>query len=345
MVSIARFSAKQHWDAAPKELKQKIRHQKIHSIILNIFTLGLYGLGALGINKLKRRLFTPQFMPAIKFPTPEMNKGIPFILETLDRVKLDARECILHPKSARWMIFFCGNGSPYQYQYKRVQDLANRLGWNLLLFNYRNVGHSKGKLTKSFQLQIDGSAAIEYLKHVGIQETNIVLYGYSLGGAVSAELGKYYRKCKWINDFSFASLAMVAAKKVNGILGLLTHLLGYQLNPLKAWMKINPLQKCYFYHAQDTLITRHLSLHYCIKQKLMKSEPQCRIAKRSKKFSNRKKAHGLMPAYKPYGRVKIKTVNPLLTQQGIPDNHGLLFSAYPHEFQKVLAAVGRLFPA
>ena len=58
-------------------------------------------------------------------------------------------------------------------------------GWNVLVFDYQGFGRSKGRATRAGTIA-DANAAIDYARsRVDVDETRLVLFGQSLGGAIA----------------------------------------------------------------------------------------------------------------------------------------------------------------
>lgn len=117
-------------------------------------------------------------------------------------------------KSKKIIIPFGGNGENYEFQdyENNYIDKAHKLDYDVLLFNYRGVGKSKGSPSPE-GLTKDGEAVIDHAISQGYDPKNILIHAHSLGGAVAtkalaANLNKY-QKIKFINDRSFSSLKSV----------------------------------------------------------------------------------------------------------------------------------------
>ncbi|MCS6814450.1 MAG: lysophospholipase, partial [Cyanobacteria bacterium] len=65
----------------------------------------------------------------------------------------------------------------------------HRLGFSVLLVDYRGYGQSEGSFPSEQQVYADAEAAWHYLvQQRGINPEQIVIYGHSLGGAIAIEL-------------------------------------------------------------------------------------------------------------------------------------------------------------
>jgi len=66
-----------------------------------------------------------------------------------------------------------------------LERMYKELNCNILIVGYRGYGHSEGKPSE-VGIGNDGEAILKFsLKHEGIDQTWIFIYGKSLGGAVA----------------------------------------------------------------------------------------------------------------------------------------------------------------
>lgn len=116
--------------------------------------------------------------------------GCPFQFEAQDGVRLEGMR-FLNPKalpSAKTILVCSGSHqSSENYNVPIVRALL-AMGHHVMTFNYRGFGNSEGEATES-GLYKDGEAAYQNLCSQGLVDDDIVFYGYSLGGAIAADLG------------------------------------------------------------------------------------------------------------------------------------------------------------
>jgi fermentation-respiration switch protein FrsA (DUF1100 family) len=112
-------------------------------------------------------------------------------LRSEDEIKLSGW-VILSEKdklTSPWLLFCHGNASDISYiDYIARYKLFTSLGLNVLTFDYRGFGESKGKPSEA-GLYKDAMASYNYLtvvKH--IQPEKIIIYGHSLGTGVAIDL-------------------------------------------------------------------------------------------------------------------------------------------------------------
>ena len=81
------------------------------------------------------------------------------------------------------ILVFHGNAGHIGHRVKKFKPFIDK-GYGLLLLEYRGYGENKGKPSK-LGLYKDGEAAINYLINQKIKSKNIIVYGESLGTALS----------------------------------------------------------------------------------------------------------------------------------------------------------------
>jgi len=83
-------------------------------------------------------------------------------------------------------------------------------GINVFVFDYRGYGRSEGSPSEEGTYR-DGQAACEWLKAKGFDETNIILFGESLGGGIAAELATRIQCAGLILQSTFTCIADIGA--------------------------------------------------------------------------------------------------------------------------------------
>lgn len=148
----------------------------------------------------------------IYFPTREYHStpkdiGLPFedlTLTTADKISIAAWYVPADPGNLT--IIFChGNAGNISDRLVTLQIL-NRLGLNVLIFDYRGYGRSTGKPNESGTYQ-DAETAWRYLVETrGANPGRIVLVGRSLGGAVAIELASRHTPAALVVESTFTNL-------------------------------------------------------------------------------------------------------------------------------------------
>lgn len=131
-------------------------------------------------------------------------------LTTADNIKIHG--WFIPAETTGATILIChGNGGNIS---DRMESIAqfHRMGLSVLIFDYRGYGNSEGKPDEA-GTYADADAAWDYLVgHRNIEETQIIVFGQSLGGAVGIELARKHKPMALIVESSFTSLPDIAAK-------------------------------------------------------------------------------------------------------------------------------------
>lgn len=110
----------------------------------------------------------------------------------------------------RAMIFFAhGNGGNIATRVPWLTYLQSKLNVSVFIFDYRGYGRSEGVPTVDGTLQ-DGRAARRALRAISGNDTNVVLMGESLGGAVVVQLAAESPARGLILQSTFTSLRDIA---------------------------------------------------------------------------------------------------------------------------------------
>lgn len=292
-------------------IKEKRRNKDIR-ITLGVFTLGISELVILAANLIKERLLCRALLPAAFQSQQDRQQcsdlknaflmahsnAEPATVRTKDGVELEAVAIFAKHETDKWIVKFCGNGENIGDGLEQDKELADDIGANIIVFNYRGVGNSKGRPRSGDDLAIDGSAIVEYLlRDKNVQEENILLYGYSLGGGVATKVCSAYPKTKLCNERSFSkgSLAikhMMPNKFIGHLAAFAVKLFGTELNTVKYWREIDKSRKFIVFHQHDGIIDYAASLYKYLKDQLKKKHPEFRIVKANG-------AYGLKEEHKP----------------------------------------------
>lgn len=83
---------------------------------------------------------------------------------------------------------FHGNAGNIGHRVPIAKVLESSLGCNVLMLQYRGYGHSTG-MPDEKGLMVDGQTGLEYIRQrEELRKNKIVVYGQSLGGALSIQL-------------------------------------------------------------------------------------------------------------------------------------------------------------
>jgi uncharacterized protein len=130
--------------------------------------------------------------------------------ESADVIKLHG--WYVPKKGARAAVLFChGNGGNVTHRAGALMSLHRQAGVSVLIFDYRGYGRSEGKPNEQGILA-DARAARRWLaEREKIAESDVVLLGESIGGAVAVDLAAKDGARALILESTFDSIREVAA--------------------------------------------------------------------------------------------------------------------------------------
>jgi uncharacterized protein len=106
------------------------------------------------------------------------------------------------------VLYLHGNGGNIAYRARRFAQ-ASRLGWGMLLLEYRGYGGNPGTPTEAGLLE-DARAAYAWLATDGIAASHVVLWGESLGTGVAVHLAGEVELGAVLLESPFTSIAALA---------------------------------------------------------------------------------------------------------------------------------------
>ncbi|MDX9740945.1 MAG: alpha/beta hydrolase [Gammaproteobacteria bacterium] len=117
-----------------------------------------------------------------------------------------------HPDPAGTVLFCHGNTSDVS-RCRGIAAMYLRLGYAVLLFDYRGYGRSEGTPTEA-GTYLDVTAAWEYLlRERGLVPGDIVVAGRSLGSAIAVWLAAWSRPRALVLESAFTSLPDISARR------------------------------------------------------------------------------------------------------------------------------------
>jgi pimeloyl-ACP methyl ester carboxylesterase len=139
----------------------------------------------------------------------------PISITTADGVKLSGThfQHVSAGSNTPTVLLFQPNAVPREYsswwQWMPLYCHNRNSACNFVTFDYRGTGDSEGFVEKSSDLILDGDAALQFVsKHLYVRNENLIVYGFSLGGAISAEAiaRNPWFKGRYVNDRSIWSV-------------------------------------------------------------------------------------------------------------------------------------------
>jgi uncharacterized protein len=135
-----------------------------------------------------------------------------------------------------------------------IAELLNELGVAVLLYDYRGYGQSDGRPSER-GLYKDITAVISYLEvELGYPEDRVILYGRSLGGAVSAWAAKEHDVAGLVLDSSFTDLRSMAREIYPIVPGFLVR---FNLSTLSYLQKASGTPVMIMHSREDEIVRYH----------------------------------------------------------------------------------------
>lgn len=119
----------------------------------------------------------------------------------------------LHEKdliNKKTILFFHGNAGDLSNRNYKLNELA-KFDVNFLILAYRGFSGNEGQPTEQ-GLYDDAKSALEWIKIKGVKEKNLILYGESLGTAVTIEVAQNKNLAGIILESPFTSMVELAQK-------------------------------------------------------------------------------------------------------------------------------------
>ena len=118
-------------------------------------------------------------------------------------------------RNPRAVVLFChGNAGHLAHRAATLRVLHDRVGVSVMIFDYRGYGRSEGTPSEAGILA-DGQAARAWLaRRAAVAESDIVVMGRSLGGAVAVDLAAAGGARALVLESTFSSVPDVAAARV-----------------------------------------------------------------------------------------------------------------------------------
>ena len=138
---------------------------------------------------------------------------------TIERVKIKTTDNIellswYHSKNLndyKTILFLHGNAGSLENRIHKINHF-NNMKVNFLIVAWRGFSGNKGKPTEK-GLYEDARSAVVWLNSKGVVESNIIIYGESLGTGVATEIAKYKNFAGIILESPFTSMIDVGKDK------------------------------------------------------------------------------------------------------------------------------------
>lgn len=160
------------------------------------------------------------FEPAAEWQTTPERMGMKYdelhipVGSGADRGELDAWWVPADQPDAPTLVYFHGNYRNIGNNLDHTQRL-HRLGFNVLLADYRGYGKSTGGSPSERKVYEDAEATWQYLlKQRGVKPGHAFIYGHSLGGAIAIDLAVHHPEAAGlITESTFTSMQAMGEKE------------------------------------------------------------------------------------------------------------------------------------
>ena len=109
------------------------------------------------------------------------------------------------------ILFLHGNAGTLENRIHKINHFKD-MNVNLLIISWRGFGKNRGKPNEE-GLYEDARSAIEWLKSKGVKESDIIIYGESLGTGVASEIAQYKNLAGVILESPFTSMIELGKDK------------------------------------------------------------------------------------------------------------------------------------
>lgn len=178
--------------------------------LLAALVLAYSGFSALLFFSQEKMVYYPQIGREIRSTPDEHGLDYePLTLLTPDGERLDAW-FVPKERAQASVLILHGNAGNMSHRLETIA-MFHRLGYNVLIFDYRGYGRSTGQPSEA-GLYRDAQTAWDYLvRQRGISPERIILFGESLGGAVAAWLAARGHAGALVLSSAFISVPELAA--------------------------------------------------------------------------------------------------------------------------------------
>jgi uncharacterized protein len=156
----------------------------------------------------RNMMYFPQYG---KYNIDEIPEGFQEILiETEDGINIKGWLHKKNFKTKKTVLYFHGNAGSINNRINRLLEFA-KMDVNFLIISYRGYSGSDGKPNES-GLYDDARSAVKFLNQSDVKNSNIFLYGESIGTAVVMEIAQNKDFAGLILEAPFTSIVDIAKK-------------------------------------------------------------------------------------------------------------------------------------
>jgi hypothetical protein len=152
------------------------------------------------------------FHPSAAIVQTPLQVGLQFqdhFFTTADGVRLNGW-FVPHRDARATLVWFHGNAGNISHRVENLKLLHDKVKINVFIFDYRGYGRSAGSASEEGTYR-DGTAALDFVRQrLGVDATNLIIFGRSLGAAVAAEMALRFACRGLILESPFTSIRDMA---------------------------------------------------------------------------------------------------------------------------------------
>jgi len=133
------------------------------------------------------------------------------IITTNDNIKLSSWYHKKNIKGYKTILFLHGNAGSLQNRNYKINHFKN-MDINFLIIAWRGFNGNKGQPTEKGLYQ-DARSAVKWLKSKDVMESDIIIYGESLGTAIAVEIAQHTNFAGLILESPFTSMIELGKEK------------------------------------------------------------------------------------------------------------------------------------
>lgn len=175
-----------------------------------LFFVGAYVMLAIGLYSLQRRLL---YFPTRDYLTPH-DAGLDGVEEVIVKTKFTKRLLAWYAPAEQGrptVLYFHGNGGSLGTRAGRL-DFFRQQGYGILMTTYRGYSGSSGQPAE-YPIKMDALYFYHWLQARGVKESDIILYGESLGTGVAVATALNHQPGAVILEAPYSSAVDVGASR------------------------------------------------------------------------------------------------------------------------------------
>lgn len=148
---------------------------------------------------------------------------------------INLKSWFIEPKGHKPVFYFL-DGTGYNKTFQQeVAKFFNNNGYGALMIDYRGFGETLGIATEQ-TLYEDAAAGLQFLNEKGLRDENLVLWGFSMGGAIARKIATFNEFKCGIIDSAIKHEYAIKQHFLNSGIALESELNQHSLNELRKKM-------------------------------------------------------------------------------------------------------------